>query len=125
MSHDTVLFNTYLWSQNDVLNGSTGNGPWAVTVVESGTYEIELCRWPREADTAITEAPEDGGAAIIIHSVSLSIQKKEYRAPVNEGDKGVTFTVDLKKGDAFLQTWLHSDDQNVRPAYYVYVRKVL
>ena len=124
MSHDTVFFNTYLWSQSGVRKGVTGNGPWAVSIVESGTYEIELRRWPKEADLAITEAPEDGGVALNIDSVSLTIQKKEYRAPVNEGDKGVTFTVELKQGDAFLQTWLHSDDQNERAAYYVYVRKV-
>ncbi len=123
-SHDTIFFNTYLWSQRNVRQGSTGNGPLAVNVVREGKYEIELRRWPKEADIAINDAPADGGVALNIDSVSLTIQHKEYRAPVNEGDKSVTFSVDLKKGNAFLQTWLHSDDQNERAAYYVYVRKV-
>jgi len=125
-----VTLRSHDWSGNlahnhaQVRSAKPGNGPWAVQVEQVGQYEIELRRWPKEADTAITEAPADGGKALTIDRVRMTIWDKEYSAEVKPGDKGITFTVQLPKGPAFLQTWLHADDQHERGAYFVYVRKV-
>jgi hypothetical protein len=42
---------------------------------------------------------------------------------VNPKDKGVTFTMNLKKGPTALHTWFKGKDGIMLSAYYVYVNR--
>jgi hypothetical protein len=42
---------------------------------------------------------------------------------VNPKDKGVTFTMNLKKGPAALHTWFKGKDELMLSAYYVYLTR--
>ena len=55
-------------------------------------------------------------------------EKKSYQFEgltkrVNPKDKGVTFTMNLKKGPTALHTWFKGKDGIMLSAYYVYVNR--
>ena len=55
-------------------------------------------------------------------------QKKAYQFEgltqgVYPKDKGVTFTMNLKKGPTALHTWFQGNDNTMLSAYYVYVNR--
>jgi arylsulfatase A-like enzyme len=59
-SHDWRTPGVCVWNQNQVRQGMVGNGYWELWIAESGTYRIELRRWPKEEDRAIVEGiPDD------------------------------------------------------------------
>jgi len=107
------------WNQSHIRAGLVGNGPWAVEVEQDGTYEIELRRWPREADKPINEG--SGPQAV---TARLKIGGVEDSKPVAEDAKAVLFQVELKAGPTMLQSWLSNADGKSRGAYYAYVKRV-
>ena len=105
-------------------------------VATVGAYDIELRRWPKEADGTISGTLPDGtGKALPITQASLYItghnhmsigEKSAYSFEgltrnVRKEDKGVTFTMNLKKGPTALHTWFSGKDNTMLSAYYVYV----
>ena len=55
-------------------------------------------------------------------------QKRSYRfegltKPVREGDKAITFTMNLKKGPTALHTWFQGRNNTMLSAYYVYLNR--
>ena len=107
-------------------------------VARAGQYEIELRRWPKEAGGTINGTLPDGtGKALPITQAMLYVsghnhldigQKTAYQFEgltqgVNPKDKGVTFTMNLKKGPAALHTWFKGNDNTMLSAYYVYVNR--
>ena len=53
-------------------------------------------------------------------------EKKGYQfegltKQVKKDDKGITFTMHLKKGPTALHTWFRGKDNTMLSAYYVYV----
>ena len=55
-------------------------------------------------------------------------QKKSYQFEgltkrVTDKDKGVTFTMNLKKGPTALHTWFKGREELMLSAYYVYVTR--
>jgi arylsulfatase len=122
----------YCDNMNDLRAGRNRNGPWHLLVEKDGAYEIELRRWPREADAAIAAGvPEfkatDGGLppgkALPIVRARLQLGDVEESKPVGRGDKGVRFTVPLKAGTRTkLQTWFYdADGKELCGAYFAYV----
>ena len=122
---------SFLDQGSQIRAGLKQNGAWNVMVERSGTYEIELRRWAREADAsmstglpAVTHA--DGefppGVALPVAQVRLKIAGADERQPVSAEIKAAKFTIQLQKGQTQLQTWLYDSSGNeLCGAYYVYV----
>jgi hypothetical protein len=98
------------------------NGFWAVDVARAGTYEIELRRWPKEVDAPINAAIP-GGKAISAKQARLKIGNVDLTQPIARDAKAVVFTVNLRKGETRLQSWLVDDKGASRGAYYAYVKR--
>ncbi len=122
----------YCDNMTNLRNGKEANGPWRILVEKDGTYEVELRRWPREADAAIAgPVPAfqavDGslppGKALPIKSARLKVAGVDETKPVGPRDKGVTFTVKLTAGQKLpLQTWFYDAAGNqLCGAYFTYV----
>jgi arylsulfatase len=107
--------------QSQVMRGTRKNSYWNLTVDQPGEYTLELRRWPREADKALTDC-EAGHGALSIANARIYLNAREHLLALPEGSKAATFRVSLPKGPTTLQTWFL--DQNANPicgAYYVYV----
>jgi arylsulfatase A-like enzyme len=111
------------WDHSQVLRGQKGNGFWALDVAEEGNYEIDLRRWPEEADAPIT-ASLPNGKALHITSAKLKVDDFDESRPVDPDARAVRFSVKLRKGKTKLQTWLMDEGGESRGAYYVYVRRL-
>lgn len=130
-SHDWLTLNTA--NQDVIRNAQNRSGAWNVRVVEEGNYQIELCRWPKEANLKLRdEAPEyqavddvfKKGKALPIARANLRIGIQEYTTPVNEDDSLASFNLYLKEGDTQLQTFFYDKGRNrLCGAYYVYITR--
>ena len=126
--------NVYCDNMNDLRTGKRINGPWHVLVEQAGEYEIELRRWPREADAPIT-APlprfqaVDGflqtGVALPIEKIRLQIgDALDETRPVAADDKMIVFTANLPAGKTVMQSWCYkADGTPLCGAYFAYVRR--
>ena len=123
------------WSQVTVRKGEGPNGFWAVEVAQSGRYEIELRRYPAESKLALGASappneqvygapPYPAGVAINFTNAVLKLDKTTYRQKVDNKALGVRFVQQLKKGPLTLSTEMTDAAGVVRPAYYVYVRRL-
>ncbi len=98
------------------------NGFWAIDVVADGTYEFCLSRHqddaphPMKAIEATIRLVDDEGSEASAVGESKEIQPS---------DTDVTFTLDLKRGPAILQTALMDEGgHRVRGAYFVTVKRL-
>jgi arylsulfatase len=121
--------------QVQIQRGVRKNGYWLLDVDQSGIYEFELRRWPREADLPLSGSVDDfvklpiASARIFIdpaenriHPVPFSFI--EQKIEVSAGDRSAIFTVELNEGPITLHTWFDDQDQiPICGAYYVYVRR--
>ena len=113
--------------------GVRRNGPWHVEVERAGDYEIELRRWPREADMPIASGlPKQPhafgeftvGVALPIAKARLKVGDFDQARDVSAGDKSVIFKMALPRGRTQLQTWFSgADGRDIAGAYYVYVTR--
>ena len=132
----TEWLDVFVDQQGQVLRGQQKSGYWLIDVAEAGDYDIELRRWPKEADGTIQGTLPDGtGTALPITQASLYVaghnhmsigEKKGYQfegltKQVKKDDKGINFTMQLKKGPTALHTWFKGKDNTMLSAYYVYV----
>jgi arylsulfatase len=116
-----------------IRKGMPRNGPWNIQVARSGTYKIELRRWPREANAPIAgglppqkhtdgEFPE--GVALPIAKARLKVANYDDTRTVALTDAAEVFDVKLKSGRTQLQTWFYdADGKEICGAYYVYVHR--
>ena len=134
----TEWLDVFVDQQGQIRRGVLKNGYWLIDVARAGQYEIELRRWPEEADGTISGTLPDGsGTALPINQAMLYLsghnhlkisEKKSYQFEgltkrVNPKDKGVTFTMNLNKGSTALHTWFKGRDGIMLSAYYVYVNR--
>ena len=113
--------------------GLRRNGAWNLLVARSGTYEIELRRWAREANAPLAAglAPHpnpDGafpaGVALPIAKARLKVAGFDQSRAASASDTSVNFTVKLKSGPTKLQTWFYdAAGSEICGAYYVYVHR--
>jgi arylsulfatase A-like enzyme len=126
--------NVYCDNMMNLRSGKQANGQWHLLVEQPGEYEIELRRWPREADAGLTAGvPEfhgvDGGLpagkALPIAAVRLQIgDALDETRPVSAEDKCVTFTTTLPAGKTVMQSWCNdASGQTLCGAYFAYVRR--
>lgn len=126
---------TLPWNQEQIRKGSLTNGWWAVEIVQDGTYEFALRRWPRESKLKMNAAsPErqdvpgvndfSPGRAFHITTGKIKIgdvvDERELAANAEE----LVFRLSLSKGKTELQTWLYDVSGEEFGAYYVYVEKI-
>ena len=121
MSHD-IHAKRVPWSQGSVKGASMGLGFWAVDVEQSGDYEIELRRWAKEVDAPILAAA--GGKAIKATAMRLKIADFDKTLPVDDGAKGVTFKMKLKKGKTKMTANFVDGEKETGSVYYAYVKRV-
>jgi len=138
--HDWITDQSSPWNQAHIRNAEAkpGNtGFWAVNVITKGEYEVELRRWPREADLAITAPLERGkpvpglgafretpGKPFAAVKAELKFGGKTLTVPVKATDKKATFRLKLKPGRDELWTKFYDADGKRIGAYYAYVRKL-
>jgi arylsulfatase len=127
--------NVYCDNMNNLRAGLNRNGPWHLLVERDATYQIELRRWPKEADAAIAagvpafKAFQGGlppGKALPIVKARLRIGAVDQSKPVAPEAKGISFTVNLKVGTrTSMQTWFYdADGKELCGAYFAYVRRL-
>jgi arylsulfatase A-like enzyme len=119
--------------QVQIRRGIRRNGRWCLTVAESGTYEFELRRWPRESGlklaegcpaTQVTDGQYAEGQALPISQARLQVGQVSKTAPAQPDGESVKFVVVLQTGETQLQTWmLSAENDELCGAYYVYVTR--
>ena len=134
--------NEYLvYNQSHIRQGAGQNGYFEIDVQQAGTYRFELCRWPREEDTLLTQgiAPStngwradvihprhhnnySGGIAIPFTTAGIQIADQEQHQTIDPHSRGVVFMLPLQAGATHLKTWFRTDNGMERGAYYVYVK---
>ncbi|MBM4001517.1 MAG: arylsulfatase [Planctomycetes bacterium] len=127
-------WDVFIDQQAQVRRGDRKNGDWQVEVDRAGVYEIELRRWPREADLALRAAAPavelaDGmlpeGAAIPIAKAKLVIAAWETTLDLDADSKHASFLIRLEPGPATIHSeFLDADGASLLGAYYAYVRRV-
>mgnify|MGYP006982248919 CR=1 FL=1 len=126
-------WDVFVDQQAQVRRGVSRNGVWHLEVAAAGEYEIELRRWPREAQAAMSAGfPAQphafgkfpAGIALPVARARLRVGSIETARPVEPGDEAAVFRVWLSAGPTTLQTW--PDDASGRElcgAYYAYVSR--
>ncbi len=135
-SHDLHLENgSTAWNQGHVRLLGVANGFWPVEVVESGTYEISICRWPKESGLNLNDKAPKGeavsggkpypeGKSISINKASLKINEIVKTIDIDPNSKAAVFQLNLEKGRYFWESWFTDENgEDIRSAYYVYVKK--
>lgn len=120
-SHD--IHGQVTWDQTHVRRNARCDGFWAIDVAREGLYDVELRRWPVEADIPITSAPE-GATVMRATYARLKIADRDLITPVGDADKAARFAVRLDRQTTNLQGWFVDGRGNggVNCAYYAYVR---
>ena len=138
--HDWIADGSTPWNQRHIRSAEkrpSNTGFWAVDVKNAGTYTVELRRWPKEANCAITAELKAGadvpgqkafravpGKSFAAVKAHLKLGRKELTLPVKPGARSVTFKLKLKPGRDEL--WAKFSDAAGVPmgAFYAYVTKV-
>lgn len=135
--HDWTTAGGIPWNQAAIRNAANNNkniGSWSIRVLQSGTYNVALRRWPKESNTAIDAGLPPGdpvpgvqairarpGLKISPASVMLEIGDVKKEMEFTAGAQEIEFTVELKEGDTELTgTFLTSKGESFN-AYYAYV----
>jgi hypothetical protein len=92
-SHDWLMpgVEPAAWHQNQIKSGALINGPWAVDVKQSGTYEISLHRWPPYLNKSMG-----------ITTARLTIGGSDDSQSLEKDATGATFKIKLKAGPTML-----------------------
>lgn len=130
------------WHQGLIRQGMKCNGYWIIEVSKDGKYELELRRWPKEEDRAITEGipgeltvwssnslctkftSYQGGNALALKQARIKIGEEEQSCDINPEMKGIKFTFDLQKGITRLKTYLNDANGDPIGSYYVYIKRL-
>ena len=131
------------WHQAQVRRGIQCGGYWEVDIRSAGTYEIELCRWPKESGHALTEGIEGAdvgfyregimehtwryytdGEALPLRWARLEIAGQVAHKSIETGDKAVRFELDLPIQQTRLFAAFHGDKEATFAPYYIYIRKI-
>ncbi|QXP63052.1 arylsulfatase [Polaribacter sp. HaHaR_3_91] len=136
--HDTHIHESHLpWNQNYIRDGKKNpkGGFFTVNFEHSGSYKIEISRWPFEAGLAIndavagregtlsTEAINEGNAMTFKSGV-VKIGAWEQKSPIAKGAKSLAFTGNFTKGKTDMSAWFVTDKNVDWGAYYIKVTRI-
>ncbi len=109
------------------------NGTWYLTVAETGSYQFELRRWPRETElelnaslpeTKVTDGTYVAGKSLPIVGAKIQLGKQIQTLEPNSGNQFFATKLELTAGPVELTTTLLDADGNeICGAYYVYVER--
>jgi arylsulfatase B len=151
--HDWIQKSLPPWNQRHIRNGHMSQpkrgearaatarheGHWAVKVVETGEYEVEMRRWPVEANQPIRAALPPGadvpgatkafraveGKGLDIVRATLRVNGKSLgESAVEEAATQVRFQTRLEAGSHELSPVFHTATGDEVGAYYAVVRRV-
>ena len=111
-----------IWNQKAVLKGDYYRGFWLLDIVESGTFEIRLRRWPETINYSIFKQGKKFNELHIKKAqlvVDGNVIKKEITSFVEE----IVFEVNFKKGQQPFQAEFIGINDEAFSAYYVYIKK--
>ena len=98
------------WNYGEINQLKKITGPWHVNVVKAGTYKFTLRQFPEVANKPL-----------VALKAKLQIAGIEKEAPVKQGAKEATFTLELPAGKTTLTTWLTNDKGETGGAYFTEV----
>ncbi len=123
------------YDQVHIRQGIEGSGYWDISVEKSGTYQIELARWPKESGLALSkeavpipaterthERPK--GKSFDMCGAFLQMQGVQHMKTLEGDEKVASFEVSLIQGKTTLQTWFLCFSGELIGSYYVYIRKL-
>jgi arylsulfatase len=120
--------------QAQVRSAARTKSEWPLEVTESGTYRIEVRRWPREVDAALTGGlpPFHGefgtrpaGKALPVDTVRLTLGDRVREQAVPDGAAAVVFEVELPAGPVSLHArFLDAEGAEIGDVYYLYIRSL-
>lgn len=132
------------WNQAMVAKGADAMGRWPVRFAEAGSYQVEVRRWPREAnapmsglpnrmltlDAYFDDLPVDNllyrgkPKAMPVARVRLRIGGNIQEADVTAADKAAVFTAKVEAGPGDIEaTLLDKSGEPLSSAYYLIIRK--
>jgi len=130
------------WAQNYIRDPYSGkrkalmNGYWMIDVVQEGEYQIELRRWPKEANLPFNaNIPKLGETTpwykempksklLDIENATLQIAGLQKRQSVNLKKTNVSFKTYLSKGRQQLQAFFTNKNQEKFASFYLYIKKM-
>jgi hypothetical protein len=127
-------WDVFIDQQAQVRRGERKNGAWHLEVAQPGEYELELRRWPREANLTLNAAAPavklaDGqlvaGVALPIAKASVEIGDQTQSVDLAPNATCAVFRLKLQRGPTQLRTTFA--DPGGKPllgAYYAYVRRL-
>ena len=137
-AHDIHGEGPFAWNQTYIRNGTISAGYWSVDILESGTYDITLRRYPKESNLGINattkaitttelkglekDIPAGKRLQYVRASVSIENQIHDTKSFHKDADE-ITFTTDLKMGKSKLVATFTDVHGQKNTAYYVYVEK--
>jgi arylsulfatase len=126
-------FDVFVDQQRQVRLAEPKLGVWHLKIDQPGDYLIELRRYPRESDLAITQSipvtqVTDGqyvaGKKMSVTKARLQIGSFDKVIDLNRNAKSVSFRVPLTKGACQMRTaFLDAEGKEVCGAYYTYIRR--
>lgn len=119
--------------QRQVRDAALKNGTWHLQVAKTGTYRIELRRWPRESGLQLTDGlPEtrvtDGvfvpGKSLPITSATLLAGDTKLELKPQPNNDSFVTEVNLAEGPIEMSTSFFDPDGNeICGAYYAYIAR--
>lgn len=137
--HDLLtggLAGSGVWHQHGAVRAGRAYGRWKIEFAVPGEYKISLRRFPRESglgfndtfpaveDKIETENEMPASTNPGFREAFLYVADFQKKAEINEGDKEISFTMELPKGKFDVEARLFDQEGKAYPVYYMYVEKL-
>jgi arylsulfatase A-like enzyme len=139
-SHDWITDGSTPWNQAHIrklVTAEKSTGFWAVKVIKTGNYEVELRRWPKTLNEAISASIPAGpqvpgarayrandGKSFSAVRAHLTLGGNELTTNLKAGATNAKFRVKLEAGNDEMWAKFSDKDGNKCGAYYAYVTKL-
>jgi len=135
--HDLHTEELLNWNQQQIrmAKDNPADGFYSIEVVEEGTYEFTISRYPPESNLAFTATAEPQsptatnngfkeGKVLKINAVQIEFKEISNEEKVEPTTQATSITANLKKGKGQLKSWFVLQNGTKIPAYYTLIRKI-